>query len=163
VSYVIDVLEAIDWKLPPEPGTTPIPEDHVRLYHQTSEENLGAIKHQGIKISKAKDTERSDPRGIWADEKGFRGSPNKVPTVEFHVHKSRWENTRPFVAGDDVKPSEIIGVHRPWHAHARYLEKDPKRIEDTLTGKHDNLSSKNKDYHHAVSYIKHKYGKATEP
>ena len=157
MSYVLCVLEAIDWKLPPEPGTAPIPADHVRLYHQTSEENLGAIKHQGIRFDKARGGNNRDPMGIWADEKGLRGDPSKKPTVEFHVHKDRWKNA-PFVTGGDIKPHEIIGVHRPWHAHARYLEKDPKRIQATLDGKHDSLLGK-KDYHHAISYIQHKYGK----
>ena len=155
MSYVLDVLEAIDWKLPPEPGTAPIPKDHVRLYHQTDEKNLGAIKHQGIKLSKARTDKAADPRGIWADEKGWHGDPQKHPTVEFHVHKDRYH--APFVGGEDIKPHEIIAVHHPWHRFARKLESDPKQIQATLAGKHDRLIGK-QDVGKAVSYIKHKYG-----
>ena len=154
MSYVLDILEAISWKLPPEPGTAPIPKDHVRLYHQTGEENLGAIKHQGLQFAKARGIE--GPRGIYADEKGFYGKPGDKPTVEFHVHKSRWHP--PFVTGEDVKPHEIIAVHRPWHRLARHTEDDPKTVHNIVSGKHDDLL-KDPYYHHAVSYIKHKYGK----
>jgi len=155
MSYVLDILEVIDWKLPPEPGTVPIPKGHVRLYHQTSEENLGAIKHQGLKFSKARGFE--GPRAIYADEKGFYGKPGDKPTVEFHVHKDRWHP--PFVTGEDVKPHEIIAVHRPWHDRARYAERDPRLIKQIVAGEHDRLL-KDDYYHHTVSYIKHKYGKA---
>ena len=151
MSYVLSTLEAIDWKLPPEPGTTPIPKDHVRLYHQTSSENLGAIKHQGINFSHAKGIE--GPKAIYASETGFYGKPHERPTVEFHVHKDRWHD--PFVLGGDVKPYEIIGVHKPWHKHAHYLEKRPHQIKRTLAGMNDGLSG---DEAKAVSYIKHKYG-----
>jgi len=156
MSYVIDVLEAIDWKLPPEPGTTPIPADHVRLYHQTNEKNLGAIKHQGLQFAKARGIE--GPRGIYADEKGFYGKPERTPTVEFHVHKDRWHP--PFVTGDDVKPHEIIAIHHPWHAHARYAEADPRLRQQIVAGEHDHLLD-DKEYHHTISYIKHKYGGKT--
>ena len=71
----------IQWKLPPKPGETPIPAGHIRLYHQTEEKNLGAIKHQGIQLSKAEGIE--GPRAIYADPKGFYGKPEDKPTVEF--------------------------------------------------------------------------------
>lgn len=143
--------EAIDWKLPPEPGTAPIPPDHVRLYHQTDASNLGAIKHQGILFSKARGIE--GPKAIWADETGFYGDPKHTPTVEFHVHKDRWR--KPWVHGD-VAPHEIIAVHRGWHNTARYIEKHEDGIRRVLAGEHDDLLGDPK-YGPAIRYIKHKY------
>jgi len=128
--------------LPPEPDTTPIPEGHVRLYHQTSKENLGSIKRNGLQLSRARGIE--GPRGIYADEQGFYGAPGgQMPTVEFSVPKERWD--RPFVRVDSmldqgrVAPENIIAVHYPWHAHARYAENDPEIVKATLAGEHDFL------------------------
>lgn len=148
------ILEAIKWELPPEPGTAPIPKDHVRLYHQTSASNLGSIKHNGIQFAKAKGFE--GPRAIYADEKGFYGKPSDRPTVEFHVHKDRWQHP-PFVLGD-VAPHEIIAVHHEWHKSARYIEDNPEVKERVVAGEHDNLRGE-RNVGKAVRFIKHKYGK----
>ena len=154
------ILEALKWELPPEPGTTPIPKDHVRLYHQTPRENLGSIKHNGIQWSKSKGIE--GPRAIYADEKGFYGKPEDRPTVEFHVHKNRWKSP-PFVGGGDINPNEIIAVHYPWHKIARSIDKEQSKVKaDILAGKHDRLlTSRTWEGHSnegkAVRFIKHKY------
>ncbi len=114
-----EVVEALDWDraLPPKPGTVSIPSGHVRLFHQTGEKNLNSIRHHGIQLSRAKGWE--GPKAIYADPEGFYGSPERRATMEFHVPKERW--APPFVRGD-LTPDEIIAVHRPWHAHARYAE-----------------------------------------
>lgn len=147
------------YNLPPRPGTAPIPPGSVRLYHQTREDMLGAIKHNGIELSKAKGIE--GPRAIYADEKGFYGNPTERPTVEFAVPKERWD--APFVRADSVldqgkvAPKDIIAVHYPWHEHARYIEKNPKLIREVVAGEHDNLLN-DKTYGKALRFIKHKYG-----
>jgi len=143
----------INWQLPPEPGTAPIPAGHVRLYHQTNPELLGAIKHQGIDLSRARGIE--GPRAIYADEKGFYGKPGDVPTVEFHVPVEQWD--RPFVRSDLVPPENILGVHRRWHSTARYIENDPRIMQKVLAGEHDNLLD-DPQYGKAIRFIKHKYG-----
>jgi hypothetical protein len=150
----LKINEVINWKIPDPPGTQPIPDDHVRLYHQTDEQNLGAIKHQGIRFDKAQGIE--GPKAIWADERGFYGKPTDRPTVEFHVHRDRWKYP-PFVQGD-VLPKDIIAVHRPWHERARYNEQDPELIAKIVRGDHDDLLN---DPHYAkqIRYIKHKYAK----
>lgn len=141
------------YHLPAEPGTTPIPDGHVRLYHQTNEKNLNSIRRNGIQLKKSKGIE--GPKAIYADTKGFYGKPHDTPTVEFHVPHKDWD--KPFVKRDTVHSHEIIGIHRPWHRHARYLENDPKQIKNTLEGEHDHLL-KDKEYGHAIKYIKQKYG-----
>lgn len=149
---MLENLRPASWRLPPEPGTAPIPAGHVRLYHQTNPENLGSIKHHGISLDRARGIE--GPRAIYADEKGFYGSPGDVPTVEFHVPAELWD--RPFVKADVVPPENILGVHRRWHSTARYIEEDPKIIQRVLSGGHDNLLN-DPHYGKAIRYIKHKY------
>lgn len=145
--------EKINWQIPNEPGTTPIPKDHIRLYHQTNEKNLGSIKKRGIRLSYAKGIE--GPKAVYADERGFYGKPSEKPTVEFSVHKNRFDH--PFVK-DGVNPKDIIAVHKPWHQHARYAENNPEVIKNITQGEHDALLH-DKQYGKSIRYIKHKYGK----
>jgi hypothetical protein len=58
-------------------------------------------------------------------------------TVEFHVHKDRWQS--PFVTRSDVHPKDIIAVHHPWHRLARYAEDNPKVKQAIVAGEHDRL------------------------
>jgi phage-related protein (TIGR01555 family) len=143
----------IQYNLPPAPGTADIPEGHIRLYHQTDEKNLGAIKHQGIQMSKAMGTE--GPKGIYADPKGFYGAPATTPTVEFHVPKAQYDG--PFVRAQSVDPAQILAVHHPWHAIARSLEGNQGAIQAILSGKRDRLIN-DPTYGKAIRYIKHKFG-----
>ncbi len=158
------VAEKINWQLPPEPGTVPIPPDHVRLFHQTGESAARRIKHRGIQLANARGIE--GPKAIYADERGFYFKPGNErqaqATVEFHVHKDRWNP--PFVRADSewdkgmVDPKDIIAVHYNWHSHARYAEKDPRVRENILNGQHDALLT-DKEYGKSIRFIKHKYGK----
>lgn len=138
--------------LPPLPGSTPIPSDHVRLYHQTSEQNLEQIRSKGIRLDKAKGVE--GPKSVYADEKGFYGSPENHPTIEFSVSKDRYNP--PFVKGT-VEPENIIGVHYPWHDRARYMENDSDVRNEVLAGHHDDIADP--DHQKAIRFIKLKYGK----
>jgi hypothetical protein len=141
--------------LPSEPGSEPIPEGHVRLYHQTDELNLGSIKRHGIQLSKARGIE--GPRAIYADESGFYGPPESRSTVEFHVPREQWDP--PFVLSERVPPENIIAVHKKWHSHARYAENNPEVIRQILAGDHDGLlGGKWPDYAKSIRFIKHKYG-----
>jgi hypothetical protein len=100
-----------EWNIPPEPGTTPIPKGHVRLYHQTGEHLLGAIKHQGLRLDKGRGIE--GPNAIYADEHGFYGEPSDKPTVEFHVPKEQWD--RPFVTNPGGAEAGAT-CHSNWRA-----------------------------------------------
>lgn len=135
-------------KIPAYPGTTPVPDGFVRLYHQTEKDAAEAIGREGLLHSKAKGIE--GPRSIYADEKGFYGSPTDRPTVEFFAKKDKWD--APFVL-EDIPPNQILGVHLPWHERARYmLDKDNKQtLDSALSGQFDNLDG---DYAEAVKYVK---------
>ncbi len=139
LSFKEFIKESVDLKLPPEPGTAPVPEGHVRLYHQTGEHNLPSIEKEGIKLSSAKGIE--GPKGIWASEpkdgKGFYGHPKDEPTVEFSVPEEEWKKSHPSLQRD-IQPHEIIGIHYPWHDAVRYMHKN-NMIDRVKKGEYDHL------------------------
>ena len=143
-----DLLAAKGGSVPSEPGSTPIKEGHVRLYHQTDGDNLREIEKHGLLLKHAKGIE--GPRAIYAGETPFYGDATKKPTLEFQVPKEHWD--APFVLRD-VHPQDFISAHYPWHRHARYLE-DESGIKNVLSGKFDTLKG---DEGKAVEYIKNKY------
>jgi len=137
--------------VPDEPGSQPIPNGAVRLYHQTDDQSLGKIAKEGLSIKYAKGIE--GPKAIYAGEQPFYGAADSRPTLEFYVPKAQWD--APFVL-EDVKPEQIIAAHYPWHKTARYLESEPQSMQAALDGQFDDL--KDPDTANAVQYIKDKYG-----
>jgi len=136
--------------VPKEPGTTPIKEGYVRLYHQTDGDNLRQIEKEGLLLERAKGIE--GPKAIYAGETPFYGEVSSRPTLEFQVPKKDWD--APFVLRN-VKPEDFISAHYPWHKHARYLE-DKEGIANVLSGRFDDIDP-NTDSGKAVKYIKDKY------
>ena len=134
--------------IPAAPGTTPVKEDHVRLYHQTNGDSLREIEKHGLLLKHAKGIE--GPRAIYAGETPFYGNALLRPTLEFQVPKDQWQP--PFVLRD-VKPEDFIAAHYPWHRHARYLEEN-NMVANVLSGKYDNVGE---DEEKAVNYLKRKY------
>lgn len=138
------------WEVPDAPGTKPVGDDEVRLYHQTDSKNLSPIRRHGILHSKAKGIE--GPKAIYADEKGFYGKPHDTPTVEFKSKKKDFD--RPFVRKDKVDREDIIATHKPWHATVRYIKNDPDLHKEVLAGEHDHLMSGEGKYSKAIRFIK---------
>ncbi len=137
--------------LPEPPGTSPIPEGSVRLYHQTIEDNLPSIQKEGLIAGKGVGAATGDPTSVYASEKGFYGPPGSRPTVEFQVPKER-VGANGTVSGS-VLPENIIAMHLPWHDLARAIEKDPALIRKAVGGFLD-LGKEDKP---AIDYIKEKY------
>jgi len=119
--------------LPPEPGTMPIPEGHVRLYHQTGEDELKSIMKTGLGIKHARGIE--GPRAVYAGETPFYGEVRYKNTFEFHVPKSQWD--APFVLRD-VTPRAGV-AHYPWQAQARYILTHPQTLKLAREGEFDYL------------------------
>lgn len=135
-------------KIPLEHGKSVLPDGMVRLYHQSTPDAIESISRDGLRLSKAKGIE--GPKAIYADEKGFYGKPDDVPTVEFMVPKDQWQ--QPFVL-KDVPHNQIIGTHLPWHRQVRYLL-DPANkasLDAALAGK---LDKRDGDTAKAVEYVK---------
>lgn len=144
-----DAVPGAAGSMAPEPGTAPIPPGTVRLYHQTSEENLNSIVRTGLGIEHAKGIE--GPRAIYASKTGFYGKPGSRPTLEFYVADENWDD--PFVL-QDIPTSQMVAAHLPWHSKARYIIDHPDILQATLAGKYDHLDG---DYKPAVAYIKQHY------
>lgn len=128
--------------IPPEPGETPIPEGHVRLFHSTNADPE-SLREQGLLLNKARGGEYGENNVIWAQAgKPLGDVDNTVATVEFSMDvndpalstggiprfKKEFdphdlEQKREHVTiSRDISPDEIVAVHEPWHSNYRYLE-----------------------------------------
>ena len=146
--FMIESTQAI--MLPEPPGIAAIPNNAVRLYHQTTEEALNSIMRTGLNIENARGIE--GPRAIYASRTGFYGKPGTMPTIEFWVDNNKWDD--PFVL-QNVPPNQIIAGHLPWHSKARYILDNPNTLRKTLAGEFDDLDG---DYIRAVDFVKRNYG-----
>jgi hypothetical protein len=140
--------------LPPPPGTAPVKDGWVRLYHQTDREKIESIKREGLSYDYAAGIE--GPKAIWASRTPFYGDAKDIPTVEFQVEESAF--VPPSFVTRNVPPEDIIAIHEPWHQHARYMLKTigPERV---LSGEYDYLAP-GSDEADAVAWIKRKYATA---
>lgn len=153
--------------IPAEPGTTPVPAGHVRLYHYFPYDKVDDIKTNGINIDQARGETYGEPNTVWASGK----MPSKTHTfVEFSVSKDddQWLINKPKTDEDariiqdrgwdvtfnrTIGPEKFIAVHEPWHGHYRYIMNDPELFEEVKQGKLDHLLD-DKDYAPAIRRIK---------
>jgi hypothetical protein len=169
---------AITGQVPPEPGTTPIPPNHVRLYHYTKFESTGnhdqdkfqaaqLLRQNGLDISKAKGNTYGEPNVVWASAE----MPRQIKVfAEFTiaVDDPRWAQSKPEPGQtpqeyearkadcyfrDSILPNEIIAVHEPWHFKYRYIMADPTVQKAVIDGEHDRLMDK-EEYGPAVRRAK---------
>lgn len=131
----------------PTPGTTPVPEGHVRLFHYTDNEGLAGIRKEGIKLSASRGHTYGEPNLVWASA----GVPNNDPdnklfhnknVVEFHMDPSDLDigrGTDPSVLEKnnshvtmlgDVSRGNIVAFHQPWHPVARDVLGDERSYAD---------------------------------
>lgn len=138
--------------LPPEQGTTPVPEGQQKYYHQTDPQNVPSIREHGLLYDKGRGIE--GPKGVWISDKPFYGDSHSVATVEMHLphHPDRGR----IASIGDVHPRHIVAIHEPWHIHARYMEENEDVKQATLSGEHDDLLD-DEHYGPAIRYIKGKY------
>lgn len=68
-------------ELPPAPGTTPIPRDHIRLYHYT-DASAADIREHGLLLNKAKGETYGEPNMVWASAQQPQGGRT---FAEFHI------------------------------------------------------------------------------
>jgi hypothetical protein len=166
-------------EVPKPPGETPIPADHVRLYHyissykggqkpESEEQMAENIKNGGIDISKARGHIYGEPDVVWASTR----PPGKHKVfAEFDIHKDdpRWGIGKPRTPGDvdwlnkgdvhvtfggSIEPHEIKAVHLPWHGTYRYLQSH-NMFPEVLAGDYDYLlKDPESDEAKAINYIK---------
>jgi hypothetical protein len=162
--------------VPKEPGTVPIPSNHLRLYHYTDASN-DELERDGLLISKAKGHMYGEPDFVWAslkqpgnykkyvefsvpiDDPRFSmwgSKPDAYRGAEFYSGKSN-----DFTFQGDIKPNEFIAIHEPWHHHYRYIVNEkPSIVQNVLDGEYDYLLQKKStpDEAQAINAIKINYG-----
>ena len=169
---------ANDWrnKLPAPPGTTPVPEGALRLWHYTSDSALDSIEQTGLQMASARGESYGEPDLIWgsAQTPDFSDIDTR-PRIEFYVLPEEVDIGRPNVGESgkawadrltrakahvttttDIEPSRII-IHHKWHRATRYMEREI--LAEVLAGEHDNLVG-DKNYAHygkAIEYLKTKH------
>lgn len=165
-------------EVPKEPGTVPIPPNYVRLYHYT-DATPEELWKTGLMLSKAKGHTYKEPNFVWAstalpgsqktfvefavpiDDKRFArlfgAAPDPERGPDFY-HKRGSD----FTFLDDIKPSEFIAIHEPWHHTYRYITDDAEQVKKTLEGEFDYLLVDDRfpDEKKAIQVVKHNYGQA---
>ena len=132
----------------------------MRLYHQTTEDNLASIERNGLELSQAKGIE--GPRAIYADEQGFYGKPGTISTVEFPF--PLLGGTRHLSAPTQCSIKDGLRRRISWQFTFRgtnmlvTLKATWTVLAQTLRGENDRLT-KDKEYGPAIDYIKQRYGK----
>ena len=141
-------------QLPPDPGTAPIPEGHIRLWHYTPLEKVPSIREHGLLREMARgdagNGDLTDPSaGVWASTKRpddiLENHASGTAVVEYHAHPSEIsQNAEHFWHQDpqqwahgwhhvimrgDVPPHRITAIHEPWHSAARYMRDDDPTLQ----------------------------------
>jgi len=161
-------------ELPQEIGKTPIPEDHVRLFHHTWAKNIPSIREHGLLAERGKGDSgkgygQEESAGVWGSTRHGPPEPEgDRHVVEFHVHPSEIAVNGPYPGSDhhewnqgdhnvllkgSVKPENISAIHDPWHT-AYHQMSELRMREETLKGYYDNIGED-------PQYV-HSYGKAIE-
>jgi GNAT superfamily N-acetyltransferase len=130
--------------IPAAPGTTPVPNGYVRLYHYTGADP-DQIRQEGLRMQYAKGESYGEPNQIWASTKWPDASSRYNPVVEFSVpyndprfvigRHDPWRDPAEHIQhlydagshvtfGGDIDPSEITAVHEPWHHNYRYFQEN---------------------------------------
>lgn len=161
-------------EVPKEPGTVPIPSNHLRLYHYTNADP-DIIRREGLKLSSAKGSTYGEPNTIWAS---LQQPGRHKNYVEFSMaiddpRFSKWAGAAPdvqagagfykgrgndFTIMGDIKPSEFIAVHEPWQHSYRYMIENDL-VKGVLAGEYDYIQSNHPDEYKAIQVIKHNFGK----
>jgi hypothetical protein len=139
--------------IPPAPGTAPIPEGHIRYYHQTGEENLPSIREHGLLFAKAKGIE--GPKGVWASHRPFYGDATQSATVEFHLPKDEGHIVS---LQHDVTPDQILAIHEPWHEHVRYATEQEPSVGESILAGNEEWMHEDPTYSRVIAHIKGRSG-----
>jgi hypothetical protein len=155
--------------IPPEFGTTPIPEGTVRFNHFTwGAERAQSIREQGILRSHS---EEAYARGGTESPQVFAtaGHPGEMPNrgerhfIEGYARPEQLDIGAPYAASHlseeqlgehmrgleqrksvitfhgDVPKEQILAVHEPWHQTYHYLNRDPSMEANVMAGEYDDI------------------------
>ena len=161
-------------EVPKEPGTEPIPSNHLRLYHYTRADPE-VIRKEGLKRSHSEGSKCGEYDVVWAsltmppsyknyvefsmaiDDPRFAkwagAAPDPTQGVEFYKNRGN-----DFTIYGDIEPSEFIAVHEPWHHSYRDMVEDGL-TDEVLQGEYDDLTpDKHPGEYKAIQAIKYNFG-----
>ena len=147
--------------VPPEFGSQPIPPGAVRLQHLTWSDRVHSIREMGLRKDMASphseapqvfattgdtlehemsaDSDRAVVEG-YAFPHRSPGHPHSQLDIGSGMSPERAASRHSTVTlHGDLPPEQIIAVHEPWHAAARYLTSDPRNVENVESGVYDDL------------------------
>jgi hypothetical protein len=145
-------------EIPEGLGTSKVKDGYVRMYHQTTPENIQSIVKNGLLVSKTRAS--SESRGVSIADSPFYGTNNpNLVTIEVQVPRDKLKQANGSALQSDIPASDIIAVHEPWHENARYIEKNPETLKEVLNGDMDFMLGDNSPEAKAIEYIKNKHSK----
>lgn len=136
------------------PGSAPIPEGHIRLFHYSRPQNVVSIREHGLQERYARGDGNmgagNEPSaGVWAStrypkdvlERGgvvveFHATPDQISQRANHPDSSlrgrdrgdieafQASNSHVIMNGG-VARSQFVAIHEPWHDKYRYMMQDP--------------------------------------
>lgn len=150
----------------PAPGTSAIPEGHVRLFHYTGDEGLKGIKKSGLKVSSSQGDTYGEPNVVWASAQhpSDENLSNKN-FVEFHVDPSDLDIGKDrspeeltaygsnVTSVKDIPRENIVAFHQPWHSTARELVGDDRTF-DRWVGSGSDESTYDEDADKALQIVR---------
>ena len=128
-----DICRYIKDEIPPEIGSVPIPENHIRLLHQTEAYSLEGICSRGLLTYRSRRRDDRDRQVTWASTAncahGAFGYFHARHTIEFSIDrndpyitymgKKDTAECQDCTISRDILLSELIAIHMPWHWVAR--------------------------------------------
>jgi len=137
--------------IPLERGTSKVKEGYVRVYHQTSPENIESIRKTGLLVEKSRAS--SESRGVSVADTPFYGNNPNLVTIELQIPAGIKAQSQGLALQQDIPAGDILAIHEPWHEKVRYIQQNPETLKEVRNGDFDYLAT-DKDYGKAIKYIK---------
>lgn len=137
--------------IPPERGTSKLKQGYVRVYHQTSPENIESIRRTGLLVEKSRPS--SESRGVSVADTPFYGNNPNLVTIELQIPAGIRAQSQGLALQQDIPAGDILAIHEPWHEKVRYIQKNPVTLKEVINGDLDYLVS-DEEYGRAIKYIK---------
>lgn len=183
------IASMADWdmlsknRIPPEPGSVPLPEGQARLWHYSNVDRepgddrpwhqivsgrADALRREGLRMDRSRTASYGEPSQIWAAAGSeapsnlrdkiyveFSASPKDLDIGSYSTASELEQHGAHVTMRKNVSPAQFIAVHEPWHAAARYILNDPEVLRDAQSGMHDGLMEDDPvEYGPAIAYAK---------
>lgn len=135
-------------KIPPKPGTLPIPPNTVRRFHVTNSKNYDSILTHGLTMQHQRVIDGTKyiyswnnyPRAVAfskaSDNPGkFLLMSNHAIIVEFYDDKNNYnDNNDAGRTNHDIKPEQILAIHQLWSTIYHLVKDGEVTIDQVKSG-----------------------------